>query len=52
MDVLLRIKRLAIQGRLRFTAKAQDEMDLAGLAASDVVESLEPIPEPFLLQGV
>lgn len=40
MDVLLRIKRLAMRGQVRFTEKARDEMESAGLNANDVVESI------------
>jgi hypothetical protein len=40
MDVLVRIKRLVLQGRIRFTDKAGDEMDAFHLRISDVVESI------------
>ena len=40
MDVLLRIKRLALQGRVRFTVKAKEEMKADNLEAIEVIESL------------
>ncbi len=40
MDVLVKIKRLVIRGRIRYTSKALDEMDSHGLATTDVVESI------------
>jgi len=40
MDVLQRIKRLAVRGRIRYTWKARDEMAGDGLTDAQVVESL------------
>jgi hypothetical protein len=40
MDTLVRIKRLALRGWIRFTEKARDEMEGDGLSAGDVVESI------------
>ncbi len=40
MDVLLRIKRLVLQGRVRFTDKARDEMESDELDPVEVVESI------------
>jgi hypothetical protein len=40
MDILVRIKRCAIQGNLHFTAKARDELLLDGLTLLDVREAL------------
>ena len=40
MDVLVRIKRLALFGRVEFTEKALDELETDGLRASEVIESL------------
>ena len=40
MDTLLRIKRLVLRGRVRFTEKARNEMEADGLKASDVTESI------------
>jgi hypothetical protein len=40
MDVLSRIKRLVLRGRILYTRKARDEMADDGLTDSDVVESL------------
>ena len=40
MDVLLRIKRLVFQGRVRFTEKARDEMEVDALSPSEVIESI------------
>ena len=40
MDTLLRIKRLVLRGRVRFTEKARDEMDRDGLSAGDVAEAI------------
>lgn len=40
MDVLLRIKRLVFQGRVRYTEKAIDEMAADGLMPNDVEESI------------
>ena len=40
MDLLLRIKRLALRGAVRFTEKARDEMEVDALTPSDVIESL------------
>jgi hypothetical protein len=40
MDVLVRIKRLVFQGRVRYTDKAIDEMAADGLEPSDVEESI------------
>ncbi|MFN7944903.1 MAG: hypothetical protein U0Z53_06095 [Blastocatellia bacterium] len=39
-DVLIRIKRAVISGRIRFSNKAQVEMDADGLTELDVVESI------------
>ena len=40
MDVLLRIKRLVFEGRVRFTEKARDEMEVDELSPSEVIESI------------
>ena len=40
MDVLQRIKRLVIRGRVRLSKKARWEMLLDGLTADDLVESI------------
>jgi hypothetical protein len=40
MDVLQRVKRLALFGRIRYTWKARDEMARDGLTDEQVVESL------------
>src|SRR5215510_10025289 len=40
MDTLRLIKRLAVRGRIRFTEKARDEMEVDGLTIDDVVESI------------
>ena len=40
MDVLVRIKRLVFQGRVRYTEKAIDEMAADGLMPSDAEESI------------
>ncbi|HUW83229.1 MAG TPA: hypothetical protein VMZ31_10575 [Phycisphaerae bacterium] len=40
MDVLLQIKRLVVQGRIRFTEKAREEMEADGLSAGEVIESI------------
>ena len=40
MDVLLRIKRLALFGRVEFTEKALFELELDGLQEDEVIESL------------
>jgi len=40
MDVLNQIKRLVLRGSLRFSEKAQTEMDLDAITADDVVESV------------
>lgn len=40
MDVLLRIKRLVLQGRLRITEEARDEMESDDLDALEVAESI------------
>ena len=40
MDILLRIKRLAFQGRVRFTEKARSEMELDKLEPAEVIESI------------
>jgi len=40
MDILIRIKRLVLAGRVRFTAKAQAEMDRDDLTRNDVIESV------------
>ena len=40
MDILIYIKRLAIEGRLDFTLKATLEMDADNLTKRDVVEAL------------
>ena len=39
-DILLRIKRCAIRGDLRFTTKAQLELEIDDLSREDVRESL------------
>ncbi|MEX2220096.1 MAG: hypothetical protein WD749_15200 [Phycisphaerales bacterium] len=44
MDVLVRIKRLVLRGAVRFTDKARDEMDLDGLTAEEVLESVINAP--------
>lgn len=36
MDILLRIKRLVAQGHVRFTHKAEDDMEAAGLKPAEV----------------
>lgn len=40
MEVLLRIKRLVLQGRVRFTEKARDEMETNELDSAEVIESI------------
>lgn len=40
MDLLSKIKRLALSRRIVFTAKAENEMDIDGLSKSDVIESI------------
>lgn len=40
MDVLLRIKRLVLRGRVRFTEKARDEMKADGLIPPEVLEAI------------
>lgn len=40
MDVLNRIKRLALDGAVRYTAKALGEMALDGLSPRDITESI------------
>ena len=40
MDTLLRIKRLVLQGQVRFTEKARDEMEADTLHPAQVVESI------------
>ncbi len=40
MDVLLQIKRLVLQGHIRFTEKARNEMDLDDLSPGQVRESI------------
>ena len=40
MDALLRIKRLVVRGRIRFTRKARDEMEADDLTRGDVAESI------------
>jgi hypothetical protein len=40
MDILIRIKRCAIQGNLHFTVKARDELLLDGLTLLEVREAL------------
>lgn len=40
MDVLQRIKRLVLQGRIGFAAKARDEMQADGLHADDIIETI------------
>jgi hypothetical protein len=40
VDTLVRIKKCALAGRLRFTEKARDELDLDDLDVIDVRESL------------
>lgn len=40
MDVLLRIKRLVVRGRVEFTAKAATERLRDGLSVEDVLESI------------
>jgi hypothetical protein len=40
MDILLRIKRLVLRGRVRFTEKARDEMAADGLGPVEVLESI------------
>ncbi|MBI5863067.1 MAG: hypothetical protein HZB38_00870 [Planctomycetes bacterium] len=40
MDILVRIKRLVLAGRVRFTAKAQSEIDRDDLTRSEVLESI------------
>lgn len=40
MDVLLRIKSLVVRGQVRFTGKAQDEMDRDDLGRVEVLESI------------
>ena len=40
VDVLLKIKRLAMARRIVLTRKAEDEMDADGLSEDDVIESI------------
>jgi hypothetical protein len=40
MDILIRIKRCALAGRLRLTSKARDELDMDDLDLGDIRESL------------
>jgi len=40
MEVLIRIKRLVLQGAIRYTLKALDEMASDGLKPANVVESI------------
>lgn len=40
MEILDRIKQLVLRRKVRFTEKAQDEMDTDGLCADDIVESI------------
>lgn len=40
MDILLRIKRLVLSGRVRFTVKAYDELELDGLDTTDAAEAI------------
>lgn len=40
MDVLIRIKRLVIDGAIRYTEKAFDEMAVDGIVPRDVEESI------------
>jgi hypothetical protein len=40
MDVLLRIKRLAVRGQVRFTEKAREEMEVDDIGVTDVIESI------------
>jgi hypothetical protein len=40
MDVLIRIKRCALAGRVRLTSKARDELDMDDLDLADIRESL------------
>ena len=44
MDILTRIKRLAIAHQIRFTAKAEDERIRDGLSVEDIVESIVNAP--------
>lgn len=39
-EVLTRIKRAVLAGRFELTHKATDELDLAGLEPTDIVESI------------
>ena len=40
MDVLLRIKRLVIQGQVRFTVKAKEDMKVCDLESIEVMEAI------------
>lgn len=40
MDILIRIKRLVLHGRYRFTNKAREEMEADELTVDDVLESI------------
>jgi hypothetical protein len=40
MDILLKIKRLVLQGRVRYTVKAYDELESDGLDTDDAAESI------------
>lgn len=40
MNALLHIKRLVLQGRIRFTAKAKEEMQADDLQAMEVIEAI------------
>jgi len=44
MDLLSRIKRLAIARRIVFTRKAEDEMALDGLTEDEVIEAIVRAP--------
>ncbi|MEK6642553.1 MAG: hypothetical protein AABZ08_01480 [Planctomycetota bacterium] len=40
MDVLLRIKRLVLEGRMRITEKSRDEMELDDIEPAEVAEAI------------
>lgn len=44
MDVLLRIKRLVLTGRIHFTEKASDEMEAEELDPAEVAEAIVGAP--------
>jgi len=44
MDALIRIKRLAVRGAVRFTEKAREELETDGLEPEDVVAAIVSAP--------